>query len=111
MTRSLLSRSAGALMRCLLQRAGNDRNRILLSSWLSVDWQSLTFVGERHQASFRLTGPDAMALARRWTDGIEDAELDVGKGLFVAELAVSGRPVVEADGSVIVSLEALTLAD
>ena len=110
MTRSLLSKSAAALTRSLLERAGNDRNRILLSSWTSVDWQSLTFAGERHEASFRLLGPAAVELARRWTDGLEDAELALGKGMFVAELSVSIAPVA-ADGSVTVALEALTLAD
>jgi len=111
MTRSLLSRSAAALTRTLLKRAGNDGNRILLSSWTSVDWRSLTFAGERHEASFRLTGPEAAALARRWTDGLEEAELDLGGGMFVAELSVTYVSPVGADGSVVVSLEALTLAD
>ena len=111
MTRSLLSRSAGALMRGLLERAGNDRNRILLSSWASVDWQSLTFVGERHEASFRVTGPHAAALARRWTSGLADAELNLGGGMFVAELSVADLSSEGADGSVVVALEALTLND
>lgn len=111
MTRSLLSRSAGALMRTLLERAGNDRNRILLSSWTSVDWQSLTFVGERHEASFRITGQEAAKLARRWTDGLEDAELDLGGGMFVAELSIVQLSPVGSDGSVVVALEALTLTD
>ncbi|MCW3798745.1 hypothetical protein OMW55_13095 [Sphingomonas sp. BN140010] len=83
----------------------------MLSSWTSVDWQSLTFVGERHQASFRLLGPDAPALARRWSKGLEDAELDVGRGMFVAELTVADLSPEGADGSVVVSLEALTLKD
>jgi len=110
MTRSLLSRPGSALIRAVLERAGNDRNRFLLSSWTSVDWQSLTFAGERHEASFRLTGPAAADLARRWIDGLEQADLPIGKGMFVADLTATIAPVAP-DGSVTVSLEALTLTD
>jgi hypothetical protein len=79
--------AATALLR-LLQRAGEERHRILLSQWSSVDWQSLTFAGERHQATFTVSGADAMALAGRWTDGLGEEEFDLLNG-FVAEIGLS----------------------
>jgi hypothetical protein len=105
-----MTSSAAALLRLLLQRAGEDRHRILLSGWSSTDWQSLTFVDERHEAEFVLRGPDAAEFARNWTDGLADAEFDLPKG-FVAEIALCGEPVRRDDGSVAVGLKALTLAD
>jgi len=107
----MLSSAGGALMRALLARANDDRRRILLTSWMSVDWQSLTFVGERHMASFSLSEPDAHGLAGRWLDGIEEAELPLGGGRFVADIKVTNRSAPAADGSVVVELEALTLED
>ncbi|HVF84081.1 MAG TPA: hypothetical protein VM913_07925 [Sphingomicrobium sp.] len=105
-----MTSSATALLRLLLQRAGDDRHRIFLIGWTSVDWQSLTFNGERHTASFVLTGRDADALAERWTDGLGDAEFDLPAG-FVAEIGLVAQPSRREDGSVVVELEALTLAD
>ena len=67
MNRPRMTGAATALLRLLLQRAGQERHRILLSHWSSVDWQSLTFTGERHEACFTIVGEDAMSLAERWT--------------------------------------------
>jgi hypothetical protein len=111
MSRPMLSAAGAALLRMLLDRAADDRQRFLLSSWTSVDWQSMTFNGERHRAAFRLTGPDAMQVARRWTDGLEDAEFDLGPTRFLAEIAVSDGPVDHGADGVTLALEALTLAD
>ena len=47
MLRMALSRAASGLLRALLERIGDQRDRILLSEVQSVDWQSLTFAGER----------------------------------------------------------------
>lgn len=110
MSRPLLSVAGGALLRCLLSRVNDERNRIILTSWTSVDWQSLTFAGERHRASFLLTGPGAADLARRWTDGLDEADLPLGGGRFVADLTVT-KGEAQPDGTVPVELEALTLDD
>lgn len=107
----MLSRQAGALLRCLMGRVDDERNRILLSSWVTVDWHSLTFAGERHQAAFRIIGEDGLRLAERFVAGLEEAELPLGPSAFVAELAISERPAVTPDGSVSFALEALTLRD
>jgi hypothetical protein len=102
--------AATALLRLLLQRAGEERHRILLSHWSSVDWQSLTFTGERHEASFTVAGEDAMALAGQWTAGVGEDKFDLPSG-FVAEIGVSAAPSRREDGLVTVGIEALTLAD
>jgi len=110
MSRPMLSAGGSALLRKLLERAADDRKRFLLSSWTSVDWQSMTFTGERHQACFRVLGPDAMAIAKRWTAGLEDAEFDLGPTRFVADIALTEQPREDDVDAVILSLEALTIA-
>ena len=54
MMRMPLSAAAAGLLRALLVRAGVSRNRILLSAFESVDWQSLTLAGERHRIRLAL---------------------------------------------------------
>jgi hypothetical protein len=74
-----------------------------------VDWQSLTFIGERHEISLRLLGPDAdMALAKL-RDGLADAECKL-EGHVVADILIV-REAASEDGSILVELEALTLSD
>jgi hypothetical protein len=110
MIRPRLTAFANALFRCLLQRAGEDRNRICLSDWSTVDWQSLTLDGERHEAEFVITGEGAMAFAHLWLAGLSDAEFDFTRG-FVADIAVTAGPTEREDGCVEVRIEALTLSD
>jgi hypothetical protein len=111
MNRLRMTSAASSLCRALLDRAGADKNRILLSAWVTIDWQSLTFNGERHRAGFVITGKDASALAARWTGGIGEAEFDLGPAGFVAEIALAGPPTVRDDGAIQVDIEALTIAD
>ena len=89
----------------------SGRDRILLSDWTSIDWQSLTFTGERHRGGFVVTGKDAETLAARITDGLEEAEFNLGPAGFVAEIALATPPVVREDGAVQLEIEALTIAD
>lgn len=110
MTRLGLSTAATGLLRALIARSELARDRILLTSWHSVDWQSLTFVGERHEISLRLTGPGARAAAKRLGQGLSDAEFAI-PGQFVADIDVVGGIRNAADGSVSVNIEALTIAD
>lgn len=111
MIRLTTTRSATALRRALVARAENFGCRIFLSDWTTVDWQSLTFDGERHQAGFVFTGAEAAQDPARWIDGIENAELDLVGACVVADIAVSGQPIMRSDGAVQVELEALTIAD
>ena len=105
-----MSAAAAGLLRALLNRAGVERNRILLSDFRSTDWQSLTFSGERHEIALRIPGPGALAVAERLTDGLTDAEFSL-PGHFVADIAVRGEPVAGPDGAVSLAIEALTIAD
>ena len=105
-----LSPAAFGLLRALALKAGIPRDRILLSSWRSVEWQSLTFVGERQHISLRVCGPDSVEAVGRLTCGLEDAEFDI-PGQIVADITVVGGPDRASDGSTTLNLEALTIAE
>ncbi len=104
-----LSAAAAGLLRGLLNRAGVDRDRILLSSFRSVDWHSLTFDGERHRISLRIPGPGAAGVAHMLLDGLQEAEIPI-PGHALADIAVE-RQAKDEDGSVTIEIEALTVAD
>lgn len=110
MTRLPLSAAAGGLLRAMLARAGEGRDRILLTDLQSVDWQSLTFVGERHRMRFRICAPLADALLARFTNRLDDAEFSI-PGQILASIAVEGRPARNADGSITIAVEALTITE
>jgi hypothetical protein len=82
----------------------------MLTEFRSTDWQSLTFTGEQHMIRLRIPGPDAAALASRLLDGLEDAQIPI-PGHFVADIALRGDPDTDADGSITLVLEALTVEE
>jgi hypothetical protein len=108
MMKPQLSVAASGLLRAILARTGVDRDRILICGWTSVDWQSLTFVGERHEALFRVTGPGAARLVTMIADGIEEAEFAI-PGQIVADIGLVEAPAPQPDGSILVTIEALTV--
>jgi hypothetical protein len=108
MIRVLMSSAAAASLRALLARAGVPREQILLTDIRSVDWQSLTIVGERHEIAIRIPGPFAPALAAALCDGLVEAEFSI-PGHIVADIVVADGPTQFADGSVSLSIEALTV--
>lgn len=110
MMKLAMSAAAAALLRALLNRAGVERDRILLTEFRSVDWHSLTFSGERHEITLRIPGPGASAVARRLADGLCDHEFDVA-GHVVADIAMIGEAREDSTGAVMLRIEALTLAD
>lgn len=110
MMKLALSPAAAGLLRALIARAGIDRDRILLTEFRSTDWQSLTFIGERHEMELRLPGPDADLMARRLTDGLADAEFSI-PGQIVADIGLERPPSHNRDGSVTLHIEALTIAE
>jgi hypothetical protein len=105
-----MSPAASALLRALIARSGATRDRILLTYLQTIDWRSLTFTGERHQFAMRVPGPDAREIVERMCAGLEDAEFSI-PGIIVADIAVPGDPERALDGSVSVTIEALTVSE
>jgi hypothetical protein len=110
MNRLAMSAAASALLRALIARAGVSRDRILLTEVESTDWQSLTFVGERHNFQLRVPGPDSLSIVERMCSGIEDAEFSI-PGQIVADIAILGPPVSGCDRSTSIVIEALTVGE
>ena len=110
MMKLALSPAAAGLLRALIARAGIDRDRILLTNHRSIDWQSLTFLGERHEMELRIIGPDAGAIASRMTDGLADAEFNI-PGQVLADIGAERPPSSNQDGSMTLHIEALTIAE
>ena len=104
------SAAAAGLLRALIARSQASRDRILLSDFQSTEWQSLTLVGERHVIRFRLCGPDCDDIVANLTSGIEDAEFAIPNQI-VADIALIRTPERNADGSMTVELEALTIPE
>lgn len=109
MMRIAMSPAAAGLLRALLARAAVDRDRILLTEFRSVDWQSLTFVGERHDFQLRVAGPNAFEVVSRLLSGLDEHQFEI-PGHLVADIIVIGEPRRQHDSSVTVSMEALTVA-
>jgi len=105
-----MSVAAAGLLRALLARAKVNRDRILLTDLQSTEWQSLTFVGERHRFHFRIAGPNSSEVVRNLISGLEDAEFSI-PGHIVADIAMASQLGMNQDGSVSVDLEALTIAE
>jgi hypothetical protein len=74
-----MSKAGAALLCAILARALVDRDRILLTEYRSTDWQSLTFLGERHEIRFRIPGPGAEGIFARMTGDLTDAEFAIPK--------------------------------
>jgi len=110
MMKLALSPAAAGLLRALIARAGIDRDRILLTNFQSTDWQSLTFIGERHEMELRLPGPDADRLAELLTIELTDAEFSI-PGQIVADIGLERPAIRQPDGSVSLHFEALTIAE
>lgn len=110
MMRVAISPAAAALYRALVERSRIPRDRVLMSNIRSVDWQSLTLSGERHEIHIRLVGGNAAAAGARLCDGLAEAEFSLA-GLIVADIWVVGVPRPAADGSVEIEIEALTIEE
>ncbi len=107
--RAPLSCAATLLLRSILARTGLDRDRFFIGRFRSVDWQSLTFIGERHEISLRLAGPDVGGALEQLRAGLAEAEWQL-KGHVVADIVIVGEKTA-SDGSIMVEIEALTLSD
>jgi hypothetical protein len=109
MMRLAMSPAASGLLRGLIARGSCSRDRILLTELRSTEWQSLTFVGERHQLQLRIDGTDAAAIASRITTGIEEAEFAIG-GHIVADIRATRDQHGPSEG-VTLRIEALTIEE
>ena len=109
MNKMMMSRAASALLRALLDRAGDYKNRILLTGIGSVDWQSLTFTGEQHRILLRITGDRVDDVVQLLTFELEETEFVI-PGQIVADIS-AGNPIRSADGSVHIRIDALTIAE
>jgi len=109
MMKLAMSPATASLLRAILNRAGVDRTRVLLSNFRSVDWQSLTFVGERHEIDLRIAAPGAPDVAERILAGIREAEFAI-PGHVVADIQPTQAPIMHRDGSIGLAIEALTIA-
>ena len=105
-----MSPAAAGLLRALINRACVARDRILLTEFRSTDWHSLTFCGERHRFSLRLAPPNAGVICHRLVHGLSDAEFTI-PGHVVADVTVAKEPRTEADGSICLEIEALTVVE
>lgn len=110
MIRPAMSPAASGLLRSLIRRGGCGRDRILLTELASVEWRSLTFVGERHRMQLRIAGPDSAAIADRIVTGLEEAEFAI-PGQIVADIACERESETGRDGSLTLRIEALTVEE
>ena len=110
MMKFALSPAAAGLLRALVARAGINRDRILLSDFRSIDWQSLTFIGERHEMELRVPGPDADKLVEQLTAGLSETEFAI-PGQIVADIGLERPLIHHRDGSISLHIEALTISE
>ena len=110
MMRPPLSPAAAGLLRGLIARAGIERERILLRDFRSIDWQSLTFIGERHEICLIILPPDSGSASARITDQLGEAEWRIA-GQIVADVGLAAPSRSNPDGSMTINLEALTIAE
>lgn len=110
MSRIAMSPAAAGLLRALIARADASRDRILLTGAQSTDWRSLTFAGERHLLEVRVIGAAAAEIVDRMKNGLEDCEFSI-PGVVVADVGVAGTIDRAPDGSISVTIEALTVSD
>ena len=110
MMKLAMSSAAAGLLRALLNRAGVDRNRILLSDFRSTDWRSLTFAGERHRIDLRIPGPGAATVAQLLTRDLDESEFAI-PGQIVADIAIDGAMIEHPDGAISLTVEALTIEE
>lgn len=110
MNRIPMSKAGAALLRALFSRALVDRNKILLTECRSTDWQSLTFIGERHEMHLRIPRPKADEVFARMTGDLTDSEFSIPRQID-ADVVVYGQPTRERDGSITFSIEALTIEE
>ena len=105
----MMSCAATQLLPSLVERTGLARDRISIRRLQSVEWQSLTFTGERHEISLLINGPDSEAALGLLRNGLSEAIWSL-QSHVVADILIVGEQLMN-DGSIRVEIEALTLSD
>lgn len=101
-------RARDPLPRLLAQLMARAEEPASVARAASRPWASALFQGRRHVVTLRLSGVSAPERARRFCQGIEEAEWTL-PGHFVADISVDGARS-DADGEWI-ELSALTIED
>ena len=76
----------------------------------SRSWASVTFVGARHELTFRLSGEGAAEAADQFVRHLEAKEFDL-RGHIMADIALVSEERRDGEDWVRISLEALTVED
>jgi hypothetical protein len=96
-----------ALLRAM-RGAFSCASNFVLEEIRSRSWASATFLGARHELTFRLEGPGAEAEAAVFLETLTAAEFRL-RGHILADIALVGEDC--ARGRARISLEALTVED
>ncbi|MCA1748645.1 MAG: hypothetical protein ABR601_04560 [Parasphingopyxis sp.] len=99
-------RLSGAPRRLVAALSRRSGDRPTVGEICTRPWASANFAGTRHRLVLRFEGKDADRAVERMTDGIEDAEFDLGPDLLV-DIAVIDR--CRQSGCIEITLEALTI--
>lgn len=97
-----------ALLRAIRARFG-EFDSFVLEEIVSRTWASATFLGARHVLQLRLRGPEGIAAADRFLDGLEAAEFRL-RGHILADIALVARDRLD-DSAIRLRIEALTVED
>jgi hypothetical protein len=84
--------------------------RTVIEEVRSRSWASATFSGARHELTFRIEGAGAGAAADAFLAGLREAEFSL-RGHILADIALVSDERREAEDTVTISLEALTVED
>lgn len=101
-------RMTDGLGRLLAQLAARAGAIPMVEEIRSTPWMSITFSGARHRLALRFDGQGAAAAADRLAENLDYAEFDLGRHIL-ADIEVRERR--EAEGSVFIALEALTVSE
>ena len=100
--------AATAFLRAIRASFASFPGRFTLHELVSRGWASVTFTGARHRIAFSLDGDGAGEAADSFLGSLAEAEFDL-RGHILADVSLAGEE--RAEGTVRISLEALTVED
>lgn len=87
-----------------------DTFEVEIEELRSRSWASATFVGARHELTFRVSGEGATSAADRFIATLGAAEFDL-RGHVLADLALVSEERRDGEDAVRIQVEALTVED